>query len=118
MTNLTTFNDGQPWFVAADVCRVLGYANATEMVRPLDAKDRTKNFLGHTVANLISEAGLYQIIMRAQRTNPLPRPFQGWVTRIVLPATRKDAMYVVGEERVAAGEMLLALVVVSQGLVM
>lgn len=36
---------------------------------------------------------------------PQARPFQDWVCRTVLPAIRKDGMYVAGEEKVAAGEM-------------
>ncbi|RVK93390.1 Bro-N domain-containing protein [Sinorhizobium meliloti] len=92
---MIVIND-QPWFVATDVCRVLGYANPTEMVRPLDAQDKAKNFLDHRPINLISEAGLYQTIMRAQCTNPLARQFQGWVSRTVLPAIRKDGGYILG----------------------
>lgn len=34
---------------------------------------------------------------------PEAREFQDWVTREVLPAIRKDGMYVVGEEKVKTG---------------
>jgi prophage antirepressor-like protein len=37
-------------------------------------------------AAIIVESGLYKLIMRAQRSNPLARAFQDWVTREVLPA--------------------------------
>ncbi len=36
---------------------------------------------------------------------PEAREFQDWVTRKVLPAIRKDGMYVAGEEKVKTGEM-------------
>lgn len=98
--------DGQPWFTAKDVATILGYANPTVMVSQLDAQDRAKKFIGPgSQANIISEAGLYQIIMRAQRKNTVARAFQDWVTRVVLPAIRKDGGYIAGEEKVATGEM-------------
>ncbi|MBU0563104.1 MAG: hypothetical protein KJ890_06170 [Gammaproteobacteria bacterium] len=52
---------------------------------------------------LISESGLYKLILRSD--NPQARLFQDWVTRDVLPAIRKDGAYVMGEEKVASGEM-------------
>jgi prophage antirepressor-like protein len=96
--------DGEPWFVAADVARALGYSNPTVMVSPLDTKDRAKKFIGYgTNANMVFEPGLYQIVMRAQRTNPEARSFQDWAARTVLPAIRKDGGYIAGEELVATG---------------
>lgn len=53
---------------------------------------------GHS-GNLISESGLYKLVMRSDK--PAAREFQDWVTRTVLPAIRKDGMYVMGEENVA-----------------
>lgn len=46
----------------------------------------------------VSESGLYKLIMRSDK--PAARAFQDWVTRDVLPAIRKDGMYVMGEEKV------------------
>ncbi|MGE4480819.1 BRO-N domain-containing protein [Acidocella sp.] len=53
--------------------------------------------------NIISESGLYKLVMRSD--NPEARQFQDWVTREVLPAIRKDGMYVKGEEKVRTGEL-------------
>lgn len=40
---------------------------------------------------LISESGLFKLIMRAHPDRrPHVREFQDWVTRVVLPAIRKD----------------------------
>lgn len=36
---------------------------------------------------------------------PEAKAFQDWVTRVVLPAIRKDGAYVLGEEKVVTGEM-------------
>ncbi|WP_122522804.1 BRO-N domain-containing protein [Pannonibacter phragmitetus] len=129
MTNLTTFNylsntvrvveiDGQPWFVAADVCVALdayvgprsGKPNVTMAIQKLDADECRFNRieftdrLGRNHASkvmLISESGLYKLIMRSDK--PEARKFQDWVTREVLPAIRKDGMYVAGEEKLKTG---------------
>jgi len=39
---------------------------------------------------LISESGLYKLVMRSDK--PEAREFQDWVTRVVLPAIRKDCL--------------------------
>ncbi|WP_319237465.1 BRO family protein [uncultured Propionivibrio sp.] len=54
-------------------------------------------------ATLISESGLYKLIMRSDK--PGAKPFQDWVTKVVLPAIRKDGAYIMGEEKVATGEL-------------
>lgn len=51
----------------------------------------------------VPESGLYKLIMRSDK--PEARQFQDWVTREVLPAIRKDGMYVAGEEKVKTSEM-------------
>lgn len=56
-----------------------------------------------TRGTLISESGLYKLILRSDK--PQAKPFQDWVTRVVLPAIRKDGGYIMGEEKVAKGEM-------------
>lgn len=51
----------------------------------------------------VSESGLYDLALRSDK--PEARDFQDWVTRVVLPAIRKDGAYVMGEEKVATGEV-------------
>lgn len=130
MNNLTTFNylsnsvrvieiDGNPWFVASDVCRVLsihiradGSVNTSNALSklPTDEKQNLPYKDAHRMGlqliasraygvSIISESGLYRLTMRSDK--PEARQFQDWVTREVLPAIRKDGMYVVGEEKVS-----------------
>jgi len=118
MNSLTTFDfntnsisvveiGGEPWFVAVDIYRVLGLNRS--VIRRLDSDEVTllrREQLGLTPgrdAAVISESGLYKLIMRSDK--PEARSFQDWVTRVVLPAIRKDGGYIAGEERVATGEM-------------
>ncbi|PZU25034.1 MAG: BRO domain-containing protein [Shinella sp.] len=103
--------DHQPWFVAADVCRILELPTEKGVFMHLkrlgdDEKRRlAPNLVGGkgVSISIISESGLYKLIMRSDK--PEARAFQDWVTRIVLPAIRKDGGYIVGEEKVATGEM-------------
>lgn len=103
--------DGQPWFVAADVARVLGFtttSGAGRYLRHLDDAEVNTITLGNgnrgnPNKRIVSESGLYKLIMRSDK--PEARAFQDWVTKVVLPAIRKDGAYVMGEEKVVTGEM-------------
>lgn len=111
--------DGAPWWVASGVCRALelpGYPSAhTDRLAPdekriLRRKDVSTPevetaLFGYKVpaVSLVSESGLYKLIMRSDK--PEARVFQDWVTRVVLPAIRKDGAYIMGEEKVATGEV-------------
>lgn len=88
--------EGTPWFVAADVCRVLGVANTTVSVQALDPSEKAKSSIGSgPAANLISESGLYKLIMRSDK--PQAKAFQDWVTKEVLPSIRKTGAFVTGQ---------------------
>jgi prophage antirepressor-like protein len=77
---------------------------ATNAVRPLDPSERrtfnTANTPQRTRGNpnvtIIAESGLYKLVMRSDKSNA--KPFQDWVTKVVLPAIRKDGGYIMGED--------------------
>lgn len=92
--------NGDPWFVAADVCTVLGLANARDAVSKLDEDEKgvasTDTLGGPQQATIISESGLYTIILRCREaTTPgsVPHRFRKWVTAEVLPSIRKTGRY-------------------------
>lgn len=90
--------DGEPWFVATDVCRVLGLTNPAVAVIPIGADEQSKFSLGSgRPAIVLTESGLYRLIMRSDK--PQAKPFQDWVTKDVLPAIRKDGAYVMGDRQ-------------------
>ena len=117
--------NGNPWFVASDVCRCLGLdltnggavrhlrflaKDECQSISKRTAKTLTQNegvlavFRGNEAnLTLISESGLYKLVMRSDK--PEARKFQDWMTREVLPAIRKDGAYIMGEEKVRTGEM-------------
>jgi prophage antirepressor-like protein len=96
---------GQPWFVAADVCKALGIANTSQAVRPLadDRKSMLNIGLPGRAPLCVNEAGLYDLVLQSRKTEAVE--FKEWVTGAVLPAIRKDGAYIMGEEKVATGEM-------------
>lgn len=94
--------DGEPWFVAADVCRVLDLSNPSMALDGLDDDERAKFNLGRSSnggggeSNIISESGLYILILRCRdaiKKGTVPYRFRKWVTAEVLPSIRKTGMY-------------------------
>ena len=96
----TVDRDGQVWFVASDVARALGYADAVQMTRVLDEDEaalhtvqtRSENGTVQTrEVTILSESGLYHALLKSRK--PEAKPFRKWVTAEVLPAIRKQGFY-------------------------
>lgn len=85
--------EGEPWFVAADVCEALDIKNPTDALKRLDDDERARFNLGHQgEANIINESGLYSLILGSRK--PEAKKFKKWVTSEVLPAIRKTGAYI------------------------
>jgi prophage antirepressor-like protein len=80
-----------------DVCDVLGYANHAQVAQRLDMDEKDIypiDTLGGTQSMVvISESGLYSLIMRSNR--PEATEFRRWVTHDVLPSIRRTGSYTV-----------------------
>lgn len=87
--------DGEPWFVANDVARVLELENPRPSLALLDDDERGVHTIdtpgGQQSVTIISESGLYSLVLRSRR--PEAREFKRWITREVLPAIRKTGGY-------------------------
>lgn len=92
----TVVADCETWFVAVDVCRILGVQNPTQAVGRLeadcvrfvdiiDALNRTRH------VHAVNEPGLYELIFSS--TAPRAKDFRRWVTSEVLPTIRKTGQY-------------------------
>jgi len=93
----TVILDGEPWFVAKDVCDILGTTNPTMAMDGLEPFERTKFNLGRQgEANIINESGFYTLVLRSRK--PIAKPFRIWVTSEVLPAIRKTGKYIAPSE--------------------
>lgn len=88
--------DGQPWWVLADVCKVLGLSNPTKVSSRLDDDERSNFKLGRQgKATIVNESGLYSVIIRSDK--PAAKKFKRWITHEVLPSIRKTGSYI-GED--------------------
>ena len=104
--------DGEPWFVASDVCGALDYKNTSKAIGDhLDDDERTTVLVPRThndslgvQTNIISESGLYALVLRSRK--PEARKFAKWVTSEVLPAIRKTGVYVGKAFSVNPGDVL------------
>ncbi len=93
----TIENDGQSWFVAADVCAALELANPTVTVSRLDKDEKAKFNLGLSggPAWCVNEPGLYSLVLACRK--PQARAFKRWITHEVLPAIRKHGLYAISD---------------------
>lgn len=84
-----------PWFVAADVCEILEYADANDATKNLDDDEKLLQQIAGAGQRrqmlTISESGLYTLIIRSNK--PQAKPFRKWVTGEVLPSIRRTGSY-------------------------
>lgn len=87
--------DGQPWFVASDVCRVLEIGNSRQAVARLDADEKgvisSDTPGGKQQMNTVNESGLYSLILGSRKKEA--HEFKRWVTHEVLPSIREGGGY-------------------------
>lgn len=87
--------NGQTWFVAKDVCKVLGIEKARNAVSRLEDDERGPvlvDTLGGTQRmSAVSESGLYHLVFQSRK--PEARKFRRWVTGEVLPQIRMTGGY-------------------------
>lgn len=85
----------EPWFVASDVAKVLGYRNASDAARLLDGDEKGTHNLrtlgGEQKVIIVNESGLYALVLKSRK--PEAKPFRRWVTSEVLPTIRKTGGY-------------------------
>ena len=87
--------DGQPWFVAKDVCECLELTDVSKTISLLDDDEKGTNSIrtpgGEQQMLVVSEPGLYSLILRSRK--PEAKAFKRWVTHDVIPSIRKHGLY-------------------------
>lgn len=88
--------DGEPWWVAKDVCEILELTDARKSVELLDEDERNiipvMDSLGRPQNTyVVNEPGLYSLVLRSRK--PEAKAFKRWITHEVIPAIRKHGGY-------------------------
>lgn len=108
--------DGQSWFVAADVCKALDIKNSRQALSALDADEKgvciTDTLGGRQQVATINESGLYSLIFRSRKEGA--KRFKKWVTSEVIPSIRKHGGYINGQEALSTPEQAQTLQVIHQ----
>lgn len=112
----TVQKDGQPWFVAADVCRALEVGNSRQALSRLDADEKgvisTDTPGGEQKMSIINEPGLYALVLGSRK--PEARAFKRWITHEVIPSIRRSGGYIAGQESMTDAELLSKALLVAQ----
>ena len=91
----TVMVDGDPWFVAKDVCEALDITNSRDAVARLDDDEKgvvsTDTLGGTQELSAVNEPGLYTLILGSRK--PEAKAFRRWITHEVLPALRRTGRY-------------------------
>jgi len=91
----TQIIDGEPWFVAKDVCDILGIEKYRDAITRLDEDERESVKMdtlgGKQSMSAVNESGLYSLILTSNK--PEAKKLKKWVTSDVLPAIRKTGRY-------------------------
>lgn len=88
-------NNGDPMFIASDVCKALDQPNVSQVTARLDDDERgihtvdTPN--GPQQMVIVNESGLYSLILTSRK--PEAKTFKRWITHEVIPAIRKTGSY-------------------------
>lgn len=106
--------EGNPWFVAKDICQALNHTNSRVAISSLDDDEKGVRKVytlgGMQELTIINESGLYSLIVRSNK--PEAKIFKKWVTSEVLPAIRKHGGYLTPaktEEILANPDLLIQL---------
>jgi len=87
--------DGEPWFVLADLCKVLGLTQphrvADRIADDMKGRHPITTLGGTQEMTVVSEAGMYEVVIRSDK--PEAVTFRRWITGTVLPEIRKTGGY-------------------------
>ena len=101
--------EGEPWFVAADVCKALEIDQTTNALKRLDDDEKALISIkgisrGNDNVNIINEPGLYGLTLSSRK--PEAKEFKRWVKHEVLPSIRKHGGYLSGQENMTPEQLL------------
>ena len=89
--------DGEPWFVAADVCKALEVGNPSQAISRLDEDEKSITLIsnegnrGNPNVTIVNESGLYSLVLSSRK--PETKTFKRWITHEIIPSIRKHGAY-------------------------
>ncbi|MGW5387141.1 phage antirepressor [Nocardia sp. NPDC003963] len=87
----TVVIDGEPWFVLADLCQVLGLTTPARVAERIDPAAVSQTHISsggqQRAVSIVSEPGMYEVVIRSDK--PEAVAFRRWITSEVLPTIRK-----------------------------
>ena len=106
----TVVKNGEVYFIAKDVCNVLGFSNSRDAVSKLDYDEKDEVGISDTMGRkqnytVINESGLYVLIIKSRKPNA--KKFKKWLTKEVLPSIRKTGGYQLPQTKIQAFELAL-----------
>ena len=94
--------NGEPLFVAKDVCKALDLSDTGRAVERLDSDESTRIEIDHPQSPqknieviVVNEYGLYNLIPGSRK--PSAKQFKRWITHEVIPSIRKHGIYATDE---------------------
>lgn len=106
MSNLSVFRfdgnsvrivlvEGEPWFVAKDLCMILEIKNVSDALGRLEGDEKGIGLIytpgGNQEMAIVSESGMYALVLGSRK--PEAKSFRKWVTDDVIPQIRKTGSY-------------------------
>ena len=111
----TITKDNEPWFVASDIAKALGYRMASDLARRIDEDDKGTHVMstqgGEQAMLIINESGFYSAILGSKLESA--KRFKHWVTSEVLPSIRKNGGYIAGQETLSDEELMAKALLVA-----
>lgn len=108
--------EGEPWFVAADVCRALELERTNRALSRLDDDEKGTHSVstpgGRQMMSIVSESGLYALVLSSRK--PEAKAFKRWITHEVIPSIRKTGGYIAGQETMDDDQLLANALMVAQ----
>lgn len=118
----TTTINGEPWFVAADVCKVLDINDTSKAMARLDDDEGGRIEIAHPqnqqktiTVNAVNESGLYELVLGSRKKEA--KAFKRWIKREVLPSIRKHGAYIVGQESMTREQLIAKALVAANDII-
>lgn len=91
----TVVQNGEPWFVLADLCKVLNLSTPARVAERLDEAGVSQAHISsggqQRSMTVVNESGMYEVVIRSDK--PEAVMFRRWITGEVLPQIRKTGSY-------------------------